>query len=220
MTSQPINNQTVLFRGWVARLSRTKSGQRYAEGRSGFSIFELLIVITVLFIIAAMAAPQMMSMIRESRVFKAADQLREAMGEARRFAIDTGIDYEFRYELNGPTVVILPSELESIVDEATGTSTTNEEYIRYAIELPEDLRISAAEGVQETSERLDSQVFGSLGGSQLAQKSWSAPILFRFDGTSEDVEIRISSDDGLTSKVSVRGLTGSARTGQVYQEED
>lgn len=192
----------------------------HATTRRGFSIFELIVVLAILAIIAAMAAPQLMSMIRESTVFEAADQVRETMGEARRFAIETGIDYEFRYELDGSTIVILPSELEQVVDETRGTSKTNDEYVRLSVELPETLRLNAGADMEETSERLEPSIFGSLGGTQLSQKTWSQAVLFRFDGTSEDFELLVSDEQGLTSKVSIRGLTGSARVGQVYREED
>ena len=182
-------------------------------------MFELIIVVAIIALVAAMAAPQLLSMIRESTVFEAADNVRETMGESRRYAIDTGIDYEFRYEVNGSTVVVLPSELEQDVDESDNTSQTTGSYVRLAVELPESIQVKAAEGVEESSERLEASVFGNLAGSQLSQKSWSAPVLFRFDGTSDDFELRVTDENGLTSTVSVRGLTGSARTSQVYEEE-
>ncbi len=167
-----------------------------------------------------MAAPQLMSMIRESTVFEAADNVRETMGETRRYAIDTGIDYEFRYEVSGNNVLILPSELENDVNLEANTSKTTGKYFRQLVELPESIQLKAAEGVEETSERLEPEVFGNLGGNQLSQKSWSTPVLFRFDGTSSNFEIRVTDDSGLTSIVTLRGLTGSARTSQVYQEEN
>ncbi len=189
------------------------------SSRGGFSLFELLIVMSILVVVAAVAAPNLMVRMRESKVFEAADKVRDTMGEARRIAIDTGIDYEFRYELNGSTVIILPSELENNVDEAKGTSTTIEKYMRMSVEFPEDIRVRAAKGVEEVAGRLEPEVFGDLG-AELSQKQWSAPIMFRFDGTADDVELRISDDDNLTSKVTLRGLTGAARTSLVYQESD
>lgn len=187
--------------------------------RRGFSLFELLIVIAIATAISAMAAPQLMSLMREGTVFEAGDKIRDAMSEARRFAIDTGIDYEFRYEVNGHMAVILPAELERDVSEQ-GTSKTTEEYFRMLVELSEDLTLRAAEGVEESSERLDPVAFGNLTGTQLSQRSWSKPLLFRFDGTSDDFELRVSDKEGLTSLIEVRGLTGAVRTGQVYTEDN
>lgn len=194
--------------------------RRRIRKRAGFSLFELLIVMAILALLSAMAVPQLMSMMRENTVFEAADKVREAMGEARRNAIETGIDYELRYEVNGSTIVVLPAELEKDVDTQQETSRTIEEYVRLSVELSETLRLQAGDGVEESVERLDPTAFGNLGGNQLAQKTWSAPLRFRFDGTTQDYEIRVTDEADLTCTVSVRGLTGSARTGQVYQEED
>jgi len=178
-----------------------------------------MVVVAIIAMISAMASPQLMSLMRENTVFDASDKLRAALGETRRYAIDTGIDYEFRFELNGATAVVLPSESEKNVND-DGQSTTTEMYVRLLIELAEDMRIRAEEGVEVTSETLDPERFGNLTGAQLTQKSWSAPVLFRFDGTSQDFVFRVSDKAGLTSKVTLRGLTGTARTAQVYQEDN
>ncbi len=181
---------------------------------------ELMIVLAILAMISAMAAPQLMSMIRESTVFEAADRVRETLGQTRQFAVDTGIDYEFRYELNGPAMVVLPSESELNLDDSGSRSTTTEEYVRLLDVLSDDMRLRADDGVDELSETLDPERFGSLGGSELARKTWSRPIMFRFDGMADDFVFRVSDKEGLTSKIALRGITGTARTSQVYQEED
>ncbi len=181
---------------------------------------ELMIVLAILAMISAMAAPQLMSMMRESTVFEAADRVRETLGQTRQFAIDTGIDYEFRYELNGPTMVILPAESELNLDDSGSKSTTTEEYVRLLVLLSDDMRLRADDGVEELSETLDAERFGSLGGAELERKTWSRPIMFRFDGMADDFVFRVSDKEGLTSEIALRGITGTARTSQVYQEED
>ena len=181
-------------------------------------MLELIIVLGIIATVAAMAMPNLMSSVRENQVFKEADVVREALGNARQFALDTGIDYEFRYELNGPTAVILPSETE-LNETSEGKSTTTGEYHRHLVSLSEDMRIRADSGVEESSEVLDSERLGGLGGAELTKKKWSTPIMFRFDGTSDDFVFRVSDKEGLTSKVTLRGLTGTSRMSQVYPEE-
>ncbi len=177
-------------------------------------------MLAIIVMVASMAAPQMISMLRESVVFEAADQIREATGDARRFAIDSGIDYEFRYEINGNNLVVLPSEQEQQNDSIT-SDENNERFRRTLVELPAEIRLQAADDVEEVPESLDGIVFGNLKGDNLAQKIWSKPLLFRFDGTAaEDFELRVSDAQGLTSKVTVRSLTGAARVSQVFQEDD
>ena len=88
-----------------------------------------------------------------------------------------------------------------------------------SLPLSEDIRLKAAEGAEELASRLEPVVFGELG-AELSQKQWSAPLMFRFDGTSDDFELRVQDDDNLTSRITVRGLTGAARTSPVYQESN
>ena len=188
--------------------------------RDAFTVLELMIVMGIIVLIASMAMPQLISSIRESTVFDAADQVREAAAEARRFAIDTGVDYEFRYEIGGGTVVVLPSEDEQAAYDEQDTNTTTEKWMRLIEELPEGFLLKAPEGTEETGETLDAVRFGDLQGESLTRKTWSAPIMFRFDGTADDFELRVSDEESLTSIVSIRGLTGSIRTSQVFLDED
>ncbi len=80
--------------------------------KSGFSLLELIIVVAILSVFAAMVAPSAISQVRENEVAHAVESVREAVAEARSFAIDSGIDYQFRYEPYGRSFVVLPRELE------------------------------------------------------------------------------------------------------------
>lgn len=212
------------------RVSATLLTQQTQPGmRRAFSLLELLIVVAILATLAALATPQILTLIREGAVYEAADYVRESMGEARRYAIETGIDYDLRYEINGSTIVILPAEKELEADEDQGYSDT-EEYYRATLQLPEEITLEVPDGVQVEAERMQPSDFGSpteIGDTegmeipspaQLADKTWSTPIRFRFDGTAEDFTLLVKSEEGLVSKVRLRGLTGSIRTGQVYPE--
>ena len=193
--------------------------QRNTRHNVGFTLMELLIVLSIIVVIASMAVPQMMSIIRESAVLEAADRVRETAGEARRFAIDAGIDYELRHEINGSAVVVLPTEQEISPSKAADSDPPPEQNRRLLLELPEEIQLSTSDDTEE-AETLDSARFGNLTGVLLTQKSWSRPLIFRFDGTTQDFELRVSGNGGLTSKVTIRGLTGAARTSQVYQEDN
>lgn len=189
--------------------------------RRAFTVLEIMIVVAILGMIAAMTAPQLMSLVQESSVFREADSVREWMGEARRYAIDTGIDYEFRYELNGSNFVILPSEQELNVNE-NGQSTTTEKYVRIHQELAEDIHLKALEGNEERAESLEPECFAGLDATELSQISWSEAIVFCFDGTAQDFTLRVVDDEGITAEVKLRGLTGSVstRAAEIYQEDN
>lgn len=189
--------------------------------RAAFTLLEIMIVVSILAMISAMAAPQLMSLVQESSLFREADSVREWMAETRRYAIDTGIDYEFRYELNGASFVVLPTEDELNVDDS-GNSTTTEEYRRVHQQLSEGIQLKAAEGIDESAESLEATKFVGLDANELSGKSWSAPIIFSFDGTTQDFTLRVVNENGLTAEVTLRGLTGgvSTRATEIYQEDD
>ena len=84
------------------------------------------------------------------------------------------------------------------------------------------MRLRAADVVEEQSETLDAELLSGIegGGADLARRQWSKPIMFRFDGRSDDATIRVSDKEGLTSDITLRGLTGTARISIVYPEDD
>ena len=187
--------------------------------RSGFSLFELLIVLGLLVVIGAIAVPGFISRLRDSRVMRAADSVREVLAEARTFAIDTGIDYQFRYEVNGQFFVVLPTESEPTNSNSTTNDAGTSEYMRLSGQLDETLFLRAMDDEAEMSERLEASWFGGLPDSGvLSQKSWSPPIYFRFDGSATDSRFRVMDEAGRVSELSVRGLTGAVRLSPVYAE--
>ena len=199
-----------------------KSHQR-TQQPSGFTLLELMIVAAVMVLLVSIATPSIMSMRREAWLAEQTDSVRELMAQARQFAVDEGIEYTFHYEIGGNHALVLPAENEEDSSEATsesGQTATIQEYDRVLLELPEELKIRAPEGYEDVSENIDQQRFGSLVGSQLENKQWSQGIRFRFDGTTDDFELRIHDEDDLSCNVTLRGLTGSVRTTQVYTESN
>lgn len=188
--------------------------------RQGFSLLELLIVIAVLLSVSAMAIPPMMDRLQSGRVQDGAESVREVLANARRYAIDAGVDYHFRYELNGQAFVAIPAEPSPVL---ANSYTGDEEDTRIVVEageLDETLFIKPISGADTLSESLEVEAFTDLpNAGELAQKTWSAPILFRFDGTAEDSQFRVMDDGTRTAEITVRGLTGSARVSQVFPME-
>lgn len=187
--------------------------------RSGFSLLELLIVIGLLVVVGAIAVPGFISRLRDSQVMRAADSVREVLAEARTFAIDSGIDYQFRYEANGQYFVVLPTEIEPSNSNSTTNDSSTSEYMRLSGQLDETLFLRAMDDQPEMSDRLEASWFGGLPDSGvLSQKSWSSPIYFRFDGSATDSRFRVMDEAGRVSELSVRGLTGAVRLSPVYTE--
>lgn len=188
---------------------------------AGFSLLELIVVVAILVVLAAMAAPNLINQIRENRVARAAESVREIISEARSYAVDSGIDYQFRYESNGRRFVVLPRELEPQDSRSTDGDTSTGNSLRLFGELDESFHLVAAEDAEQATESLEAAWFGQLpGASRLAQANWSAPVLFHFDGRAEDAAFRITTDSQLAADLTIRGLTGAVRVSAVYPEAD
>ncbi|MBL8810506.1 MAG: hypothetical protein JNM43_10050 [Planctomycetaceae bacterium] len=189
--------------------------------RSAFSLFELMLVLAILITVTSIAVPPMMDRLKNGKVQEAADLVRETLANARRYAIEAGVDYHFRYEVNGQFFVAIPAEPNPGL--ANNYSEDTED-IRVALEsgeLDEELMIAAMDGDESGAENLEAEAFNQLSNAgELAGKTWSKPIVFRFDGTAEDRTFRIMTTDRRTSEISVRGLTGAVRATQVFVMEE
>lgn len=192
-----------------------------ANGNQGFSLFELLIVMALIVTITAMAAPNMMERVRNGRVQEAAEDVREVLAFARQQAIDSGVDYHVRFEVNGQAIVAIPAEPQPTLVNSAGRDATKSEILVMSLVLePEKMFLRAMAGENAGGEQLEPAVFADLDGSQnLSGRSWSTPILFRFDGSADDRRFRVMDDENRTSEISVRGLTGAIKVAPVYMME-
>ena len=194
---------------------------RQLRKRSGFSLLGMMVVLGLIVVVASMAAPSLMDRMRDTSLHGAADQVREILSEARTFAIDSGIDYQFRYEPEGQWFVVLPTEIEPSAANSVNTDSGSAEYMRLSGELEEDHFLRGAKDETDIAEHLESSWFSGLGeASTLASKGWSAPIYFRFDGSATDRTFRVMDKDGRTAELTVRGLTGAVRMSGVYTEQE
>src|SRR4051794_399213 len=63
--------------------------------RSGFTLLEVLLVMAILVILAAVSLPTLDAMYGDTKLRGAADEVVGAWGEARARAIDTGVNFRF-----------------------------------------------------------------------------------------------------------------------------
>jgi len=187
----------------------------------GFSLFELLIVLAVIVSVTAMAAPSLMDRLQNGRVQDAAEGVREVLANTRRYAIDSGVDYHFRFEVNGQAVVAIPAEPSPTLANSFSSDASDTRIPLEALILDDEIFLRARKEENPGGEQLDSKAFDTLAeAADLANRTWSSPILFRFDGTAEDRTFRVMDEEGRAAEVSVRGLTGSVRVSPVFIMED
>lgn len=184
--------------------------------RRGLTLVEIILVLSLLVIIGAVAAPLLEGSFARSRLHHGGDLLRAAWSRARLAAIETGEPHAFRYQTRGSAYQILP--LVSLSDPAASYTSTDSSEER---EVSDMLRMAGdrlPDGVLFASGQVSSAPqFAAV--PMPSDGTWSAPILFRPDGTTSDAVVLLSNSRGRTIRVTLRGLTGISRASNVLSED-
>jgi prepilin-type N-terminal cleavage/methylation domain-containing protein len=205
---------------------------------SGFTLIEVVLVLSLLVVIFAVSVPYLGSSFSRANLSGAADLVRGALARSRVKAMESGRAQVFRCERdNGEykTIALADLELqnnssgvggnasyerandsENREDENSSGDSSNEnspsDILRLeANRLPSDVKFAAVEVASST---MVAAIYGTAG-----DDSWSDPIVFNPDGTSSDASILLQNDREQTIRVTLRGLTGVATAGDIGSEE-
>lgn len=189
---------------------------RSGRGR-GLTLVEVCLVLALLVVIAAVAIPAMGGAFARASLRGSCDTLRAAWSKARMAAIQKGETYVFRCEPRGSRFQIVPLDQvgapESQDQQAADSQTERapEDILRLGrMQLPDGVVFAKQEVVN--SAQLAATAGATDGGA------WSAPILFRPDGTTSDASIVLQNEPGNTIRVTIRGLTGISTASEVGRE--
>ena len=188
--------------------------------RRAVTLVELLLVLALLVVIGAFATPLLTGSLSQARLRHGGDLLRAAWGKARLAAMQSGETHTFRYEPEGSHYQIaMLSNLNS--SSAVGTTTDGDSSKEYS--ESDILRLSREElptGVVFSSGQLakSDQLGGGAGGSGVGDGNWSGPVLFFADGTTTDAVMVLGNARQQTVRVTLRGLTGISRMGEIGGE--
>ena len=179
------------------------------RSQSGYTLLELVFVLAILLILAAITLPRVMGMYDRHRLQAAVEDVRAHLAGSRLRAIDTGVVYQFIYEPNGQRYFVLPLEA------AAGT-------LLPALEgrLPESLRFDSTDVVQIPAMQLSgtsSAGTDQAGTSADGGSTWSAPILFAPDGSATEAALDVIDEENRFVRLSIRGLTAAVTVGEVQQ---
>lgn len=202
-------------------LASTKRAISSRVRRRGFTLFEILLVVALFVVVAAVSMPLVSNAIAHARLENSGELVRAAWGRARLAAMRAGEPYVFRYEPAGSRYQI--AQLSAINSKDAGDLNS------LPTESDEDEEYSEADMLRLAKNRLPTEIIFAAGdvaavpqmaAAAVAQSGgWSQPIMFYADGTTSDVTVVIANDSDETLRVTLRGLTGISRAGDIGHEE-
>ena len=191
----------------VKQTRRSFAGQRReARRRSAFTMLELMLVLAIIIVVAALAVPAVQGTIDNQAISSGADRVRVAMGQARVKAIRSGKVYAFFYQRGGQRFDVAPLENFGQLSSGRNNGRPVNAQDRELSDnwLPRQVRFVAGE--TQTDSRSNAAQESSGGGAS------TDAVLFYPDGTSQDAKLFVQDEGGRTMAVELRGLTGLAKS--------
>jgi hypothetical protein len=190
----------------------------------GLTLFEMLLVLTLLVILGALSMPALDGAMANSRVRHGGDEVRAAWATARLNAMQTGQTHVFRcvwgsgqYHIEALDMLVpaVEGELEQLPDVAvlTDADVADDDWV--------ENRITG--GVRFANGQW-TDAFGQIDTDLLRgvqpEGQWSMPIYFFADGTTSDATLVIENDRGDRVRLTLRGLTGLSLAADAGLDEE
>lgn len=201
--------------------------------RHGITLVEMLLVLAVLGVMAAISYPNLHRFMADQKIQEATEMVRTHLAGTRNKAIDATLIYEFRYEPSGNKFLVIPHEPDQAQTGAAigaqGQVASGDTLYRFAGVLRPGVTFAVPTAalselgipVVETPVPIaDWQIQGLVlpDGSNLAGANWSEPILFYPDGSAAESMFRLQDETGHIMEVKVRGLTAAVSVIPVVDE--
>jgi prepilin-type N-terminal cleavage/methylation domain-containing protein len=163
--------------------------------RSAFTLMEVLVVMTIFVILAAVGVPLAQTMLIDARMTAAGDLVRARMADARSYALDQGRPWRLGFIPNTGKFQLAPDDSPEW-DNVNQDATEEVDLIRG--ELPRDIIFGVEQG----------DVLGP-NGSPAAGAKWETMGVYQWDGSARDDVTTYFGKGGLIPmRVNLRGLTG------------
>lgn len=168
------------------------------SARRAFTLMEVVLVMAILIIVAALAIPIASTVLNRSELHSAADEVRTQLTRARNRAMEERRPYRFAIKENSSNYKIAPNTQD------------------YWSDGEMDLNAQFADGAQPLVEErpLKGNVrFGETKGGGNSAGSWRTVAVFLPDGSAEqDVEISLNMPGAQPVIVRLQAATGSIST--------
>lgn len=188
--------------------------------RSGVTLLELLLVVSIMVAMTALAFPTVQSFYRSIRVDAGADAIRTAMVQARLHAIEHGRPYRVAI-LPGERNIRVAPEMPEFWDGSENqqfSSTTDVQPYISAEEGPDNVRYFL---MDSNSRAAPVSYDEPLLSSEVSPDQWVTLAVFFPDGTAhKDVRLLVHYQGTLSRVLTLRGLTGAVTRRDATPEEE
>jgi type II secretion system protein H len=201
-----------------------------SDRRRGFTLIEMLLVMALIVMIAALVLPALGRSMQGHRLRQSADLVRGQWARARNEAMRTGRTQIFRFQPSGNVYFVQPwyDEQDAIESSDSSSAVTDpfaaspvSSYMTdpYAVGarfeiLPDDVFFMSGEIL---SDLRDQQLETEIAEAGQATGIWSRPILFYPDGTSSTSQVILADQHGDSIIVALRGLTSTSTSSEIVQ---
>ena len=198
--------------------------------RPAFTLMEIVLVLCILAAMAALVWPALDGPLANQRLRKAADQVRTEWSAARIEAMESGQTCVFRHVPQSDTFQVdchlteltaddptFGGDFRGHLPDRTGESDEDGTSQPKAKHLPEGITFVAAETAVDTRA---ATIVSESDQPPAAGPGLSEPILFYPDGTTSTARLSLKNEFGRYIELTLRGLTGTVKVGQLYAAEE
>jgi type IV fimbrial biogenesis protein FimT len=179
------------------------------QSRPGFTLFEVVLVLALIVILAAVAFPSLDSMYGGFKVTSGEDMVLSAWARARAQAINDGIAYRFCVVPGKGNFRIAPDldDFWTGKDGAAANADMANPPLIVQDVLPKGVRFVTGKSDQGGGPDPGGDTIVPAGG--VDPSTWANPIVFLPDGTArDDAELTLSTRGATARVLHLRGLTG------------
>jgi prepilin-type N-terminal cleavage/methylation domain-containing protein len=213
---------------------RTRAAPYRSIRRPAFTLVELMLVLAIICVIAAMSWPSLKRTFEFARLKNAAEQVQAAFGHARVDAMNKGVPQVFHFEPGTPQYSVDvwqddQTSTEGDADSSASSSSTTPTTTPAAGSSPTGVTAKTGAATHQLPETIvfanDAQVQDARadalqsegGGASLPAAGSSSPqIMFYADGTTSEAVVTVASPSGRKMSVTLRGFTGVSRLSDVF----
>jgi prepilin-type N-terminal cleavage/methylation domain-containing protein len=183
--------------------------------KRGFTLIEMLLVLALMVVMMGIAYPSLARLRMEQNLKQGAELVRLQMKQARLRAMESGIEYQFRYETGGKQFLVVPAEYsaiqaQQIANQQSGNAAPQAAYWKTLGKFEAKINFSRNTLDRDIQPQPLPKEFlvGFPKPDDLSRVAWAAALIFRADGSARDFAVEIEDEKGAYVTLSVRGITG------------